>query len=178
RQRSDALQYAEAAVRFAPDNAIYKVFLGKLYVELGLIEYALDHLVTAFTMDKSLYQAPLGLAKYYFDAGQGARALPYYDLALQAATEHAIAAIRFYRANCLKSLGRAAEAEADFKLAMAIPERRARALSVIALFQKNDHRSEKADEIRRELERNDLSNKDRSTLLLCLGRLYENGKDY
>ena len=178
RQRSDALQYAEAAVQLAPGNAIYKAFLGKLYVEVGMIEFALDHLVKAFAIDKTLFQAPLGLAKYYFDAGQGAHALHYYDLALQGAPEDSIAAIRFYRASCLKSLGRAAEAEADFNAAMIIPERRVRSLSLIALLQNSDHTSEKAKGIRAELERTDLSDKDRSTLLLCLGRLHENGKDY
>ena len=58
-RKSDALAYAEAAVKLAPDNAIYKVFLGKLYVELGMIEFAPDILHKAFAMDKTLFQAPL-----------------------------------------------------------------------------------------------------------------------
>lgn len=178
RQKSDALPYAESAVQFAPDNAIHKVFLGKLYVELGMIEFALEHLLAAFAIDKTLYQAPLELAKYYFAVGQGARALPYYDLALQAAPAESIAEIRFGRAKCLSSLGHVAEAVADFEMVMVTPLRRVRALTSIALLQKNGHTSEKATEIRSELERNDLSKKERSTLLLCLGRLHENGKDY
>jgi tetratricopeptide (TPR) repeat protein len=177
-QKSDALSYAEAAVKFTPDNAIYKVFLGKLYVELGMIEFAPDILHKAFAMDKTQYQAPLELAKYYYESGQGARALPYYDLALQAAPAASVPTIRLYRAGCLRSLGRVSEAEADYSLAMGEPQHRVKALIASALLQKNDHTSDYAEQVRRELEPPGLKDKERSALLLCLGRLHENGRDY
>lgn len=178
KQRSDALQYAEAAVKFDPDNAIYKVFLGKLYVELGMIEFAPDILHKAFAMDKTLYQAPLELARYYYESGQGARALPYYDLALKAAPAESVPTIRLYRADCLRSLGQAAEAEVDYNLAMRAPQHRVKALTAIAQLQKNDQTSDYAGQVRKELEQPGLTNKERSSLLLCLGRLHENGRDY
>ncbi|MDP1703064.1 MAG: sulfotransferase [Aestuariivirga sp.] len=177
-QKSDALSYAEAAVKFAPDNAIYKVFLGKLYVELGMIEFAPDILHKAFAMDKTLYQAPLELAKYYYESGQGARALPYYDLALKSAPPASVSTIRLYRADCLRSLGRVSEAEADYNLAVGAPQHRVTGLIAIALLQKNDHTSDYAGQVRRELELPGLNNKERSVLLLCLGRMHENGRDY
>ena len=177
-QKSDALSYAEAAVKFAPDNAIHKVFLGKLYVELGMIEFAPDILHKAFAMDKKLYQAPLELAKYYYESSQGARALPYYDLALKSAPTASVPTIRLYRANCLSSLGRVSEAESDYSLAMGEPQHRVNALTAVALLRNNDHTSDYAGQVRRELELPGLNNKERSALLLCLGRLHENGRDY
>jgi tetratricopeptide (TPR) repeat protein len=177
-QKSDALSYAETAVKFAPDNAIYKVFLGKLYVELGMIELAPDILHKAFAMDKTLYQAPLELGKYYYESGQGSRALPYYDLALQAAPIASVATIRLFRADCLRSLGRISEAETDYSLAMGEPQHSVKALIASALLQKNDHMSGYAEQIHKELNLPGMNKKDRSALLLCLGRLHENGLDY
>jgi hypothetical protein len=49
--------------------------LGKLYVELDMIEFAPDILHKAFAMDKTLFQAPWALASYYVESGQGSRAL-------------------------------------------------------------------------------------------------------
>ena len=55
-QKADALPYAEAAVKFAPDNVRYLVFLGKLYVDLTMIEYAPAVLHKAYALDKTAYQ--------------------------------------------------------------------------------------------------------------------------
>ena len=53
-QKSEALPYAEAAVKFAPEDAIKMVFLGKLYVDLKMIEFAPGLLHKAFSIDGSL----------------------------------------------------------------------------------------------------------------------------
>lgn len=175
---ADALPYAKAAVRFAPKNAGYMVFLGKLYVDLGLIEFAPRILEKAFDLNKNLFQAPWALAHYYFHSGQGDRALPYYGQALRAAPAAFHITIKMERSECLRSLGRAKEAEPDLTSAMAVPELRVRALTGLAMLQRNDHTSSYAEKIRKELELPDLTNKDRSALLLSLGRLHENGHDY
>ena len=177
-KKPEALVYAERAVKLAPDNAIFKVFLGKLYVDLDMIEFAPEILHRAFVMDRSQYQAPLALANYFDRAGQGSRALPYYDQALTAAPGAYRMAIRKRRANCLRTLGRIAEAEAEFRWLERQPEHRVEALCVAALLRKNDHTSDYAGQVRKELERPDLTDTERSSLLLCLGRLHENGRDY
>jgi predicted Zn-dependent protease len=41
-QIGDALPFAEAAVEFAPDDARILVFLGKLYIDLKMVEFASD----------------------------------------------------------------------------------------------------------------------------------------
>ena len=173
-----ALPYAEAAEKLAPDNAAYKVFLGKLYVELDMIEFASDLLRRALAMDKTLFQAPLAMANYYLESGQGSRALPYYDLALQAAPPAYKGTAHFYRAECLRAMGRLAESEVEYKHVVDMPQHRVSTLTSMAVLKKNDHESEYAKQIRKELERPDLTDDDRSVLLLCLGHLHENGRDY
>ncbi len=177
-QQSDALAYAEAAVKFAPDSAINKVFLGRLYVQLEMIEFATDILRSAFAMDNTLFQAPFALASYYFKSGQGGLALPFFEQALGAAPIASRAAIRLQRADCLRALGRVLEAEDDYKSIMGEPQLRVSALVAAALLQKNDSTSNYANLVRKELDRSDLTDKDRSSLLLCLGGLHENGGDY
>lgn len=177
-QKADAIQYAEAAVRFAPENVRNLVFLGKLYVDLGMIEYAPSILHKAFAIDNTVYQAPWALANYYLQSGQGGRALPYFDLALQAAPSSVKAEIQAYRADCLRALGRVQEAENEYRLLLDVPRHRLHALRQAALLQKNDQASEYAEKIRSVLVEPGLTDRDRSSMLLCLGRLYENGSDY
>ncbi len=177
-QKADALPYAEVAVKHAPENPRYLVFLGKLYVDLGMIEHATAPLHKAYAIDKTIYQAPWALAVYYLKSGQGGRALPYFDLALQGVPTAAKMEVHMDRAECLQALGRVEEAEDDFKRGLESPNFRIHALTAIALLQKNNQTSVHAEQIRQELEKPELSKKDRSALLLCLGRLHENGRDY
>ena len=65
-KKADALPYVEAAVKFAPGNADYLLALGKLYVQLGMMEFAPDVLHKAFSLDEAKYRAPFALADYYF----------------------------------------------------------------------------------------------------------------
>jgi thioredoxin-like negative regulator of GroEL len=177
-QNGAALPYAEATVKISPNNARYLAFLGKLYVDLNLVELAPAVLDKAFALDKSLYQAPWALAQYYLEIGQGNRALPYYELALQALPENTDNSIRVSRAACLDSMGRLDEAEADYRWAMGIRKYRVWALARIALLKKHDQSSDYARQIRDELKNPDLTEADRSSLFLTLGRLYENGGDF
>jgi tetratricopeptide (TPR) repeat protein len=177
-QYSEALPYAETAVKIAPNNARYLAFLGKLYVDLHLVELAPAVLDKAFALDKTLYQAPWALAQYYLEIGQGNRALPYYDLALQAVPANTDNSIRISRAECLDSMGRVVEAEADYNWAMGIRKYRVWSLARMAVMQKHDQSSDYANQIRNELKRSDLTDDDRSSLFLTLGRLHENGGDF
>ena len=178
RQNNDALPFAEAAVKFAPDNARNLVFLGKLYVDLRMIEYAPKVLNKAFAIDKTLFQAPWALAHYYLESGQGRLALPYFGLALQAAPADLKNKIIMDRAVCLRDMGKVSEAGPEFEKLLKDPSVRIQALTRLVLLKKHDQTSNYAGEIRKELERTDLNAKNRSMLLLCLGRLHENGRDF
>lgn len=178
RQNQDAIPFAEAAVKFAPDNARNLVFLGKLYVDLKMIEFAPDVLNRAFALNKSLFQAPWALAHYYLESGQGRLALPYYDLALQSASADFKPQIILDRAVCLNRMGEVSAAQPEFEKVLNVANLRIPALLQLALLKKSDQTSDDANEIRNELERTDLNVKKRSALLLCLGRMHENGRDY
>lgn len=178
RQNAEALPYLERAVKSAPDNAEYLLALGRIYLELGMIEYAGEVLQKAFSIDDKMYKAPFALANYHFMAGQGKRALPYYHAALKTASAESRANIHLWRADCLSTLGRVGEAEADCRAVLDEPQCRARALVAIAMLRKNDQTSDLARQIREELEAPGLTDETRSALLLCLGRLHENGRDY
>ena len=77
-EKQQALPFAKAAVSLAPGNAMHKVFLGKLYVDLRLVEFAPELLHQAFAIDKTQFQAPLTLAYYYSESGHGTAALPRF----------------------------------------------------------------------------------------------------
>ena len=178
KRMANALPYAEAAVKFAPNNTNFLVTLGKLYIELEMFEFAPEVLHRAFALDRSQFQAPLALASYYFKTGQAASALPYCELALEAAPPDQNEAIRLSRAACLMSLGRVAEAESDYRPFLGVPQYRVQTLIALALMRKNDHTSNYAEQVRMELELSGQSARTRSSLYLCLGRLHENGGEY
>ena len=177
-EKQQALPFAKAAVNLAPGNAMHKVFLGKLYVDLRLVEFATALLHQAFAIDKTQFQAPLTLAYYYSESGQGSRAMPYFDLALHAAPPAHKPMISWHRANCLVSVGRAKEAEADYLKLMEGSRYRIPALKSLAVLKRCDINSDYAGQIRKELDQPGLNDEVRSPLLLCLGRLYENSGDF
>jgi tetratricopeptide (TPR) repeat protein len=178
KQKADALQYAEAAVKFAPNSVRNLVFLGKLYVDLGMIEYAPTVLHKAFELDKTAFQAPWALGKYYLESGQGRRALPYFELALNAAPLGTRSEITMDRANCLRDIGQVDLAEMAYKPLFDQPGHRVNALTGAALLRKNDQNSAYAQQVRVTLATGELTSRDRSNLFMCLGRLYENGRDF
>jgi tetratricopeptide (TPR) repeat protein len=177
-QKSAALAYAEAAVKNAPENALYHLFLGKLYIDLQMLEFVRSVLERAVALDKTMFQAPWILAEYYFGLSQSGKALEYYQKALAVVPSESINRVKLDYATCLAAMGRFDEAETVYSDLLNDPFSRKMALAGSALLRKQDHHAEVADQIRKELETSDLSQKDRSSLLLCLGRLYENGRKY
>ena len=177
-QKSAALPYAEAAVKKAPDNALYHLFLGKLYVDLEMLEFAPAVLEKAAALDKTMFQAPWIMAQYYFGLGQGKVALQHFQSALEVVPKESINRLRFEYANCIATLGRIDEAESVYSELMGDPVFRRRALMGFALLRKHDQQSEIANQIRTELTVPGLTDQVRSALLLTLGRLYENGAMY
>ena len=109
-----ALPYAEAAVRQAPDNALYHLFLGKLYVDLEMLEFAPAVLEKAAALDNTMFQAPWIMAEYYFGLGQADKALPYYEEALKLVPKDTVNRLKIEYAGCIATLGRVDEAEAVY----------------------------------------------------------------
>ena len=174
-QKTAALRFAEAAIKYAPNNALYHQFLGKLYVDLEMLEFVPAVLERAAALDETMFQAPWTMAEYYFGLGQGDNALQCYEKALEVAPKELINQLRMDYAACLAAMGLVNEAETLYSGLFGDPELRKWALIRCALLGKADHNSEIADDVRTELAAADLNGKERSSLLLCLGKLFENG---
>jgi tetratricopeptide (TPR) repeat protein len=177
-QKAAALRYAEAAIKYAPDNPLYHQFLGKLYVDLEMLEFVPAVLEKAAALDKTLFQAPWTMAEYYLGLGQGDNALQYYKKALEVAPIEFINQLKMDYAACFAAVGRVDEAETLYSGLFRDPVLRKWALIRYALLRKVDQSSEIADHIRAELAATDLNRKERSSLLLCMGQLFENGGKY
>lgn len=178
KQRSAALRFAEAAVKYAPDNPGYHLFLGKLYVDLEMFEFAPAVLNRAVALDNTMFQAPWIMAEYYFGLGQGDRALQYYQNALGVAPKESMSLLKLGYANCIAAMGRVDEAETIYSELFGDEKVHILALVNSASLRKYDHGSKIAAQIRAELATTELDEKDRSLLLLRLGRLFENGGKY
>lgn len=74
-----AVAHFEFAVKAEPDNPHYLNNLGRLYVDLHLIELALPFLEKALAIKPDLDSALLALGKYYNDVGKAERAVPYLE---------------------------------------------------------------------------------------------------
>lgn len=177
-QKSAALPYAEAAVRQAPDDALYHLFLGKLYVDLEMLEFAPAVLEKAAALDKTMFQAPWIMAEYYFGLGLGERALQYYQKARGMVPKESTNLLKLDYAVCIAALGRVDEAEAMYSELFSDSSLRIQALLGFAMLRKHDQRSEIAAQIRAQLAAPGATDHGRSAMLLCLGRLHENGGEY
>jgi tetratricopeptide (TPR) repeat protein len=175
KRNSAALRFAEAAVKYAPDNPGYHLFLGKLYVDLGMLEFAPPVLDRAVALDNTLFQAPWIMAEYYFGLGQGDKALQYYQTALEVVPKESMGFLKLAYANCIAAMGLIEDAETIFSGLLGDAGVRIIALAKLALLRKHDDESKIAVQIRTELAEKKLDDKERSLLLLSLGRLFENG---
>ncbi len=178
RKLHDALPFAKAAVAAEPRNAAFLVNLGRLHIDLEQIEFAAPILEKAYRFDAGVYQAPWALAAFYYRIGQGGRAVPYFDQALLRASPEDRPLILEDYGRCLAAIG---DAEAAEKIAgELLPHERFRveALCALADLRKHDLSSPMAEQLRAELDRPEIPPKQRSNLLLALGRIHENSGDY
>lgn len=178
KKTSAALRFAEAAVKYAPDNPGYLLFLGKLYVDMGMLEFAPPVLDRAAALDNTMFQAPWIMAEYYFGLGQGDKALLYYQNALHVASKDSVDFVKLGYVKCIAAMGRVEEAEAIYSELLDNDKMRITALANLALLRNHDDESKIAALIRAELAAAELDDKKRSLLLLSLGRLFENGGKY
>jgi tetratricopeptide (TPR) repeat protein len=178
KQRPDALKFAEKAVELQPGNAGYLYFLGNLYVELGLHEFAKPTFEKALAINQNMFQAHWALAQFFLDIGLGQRAVPHYEAALKSAPPESRPHIALSFAQCLRAIDRREEAIKHFQEAARNSDLSASALAQIAMLSRSDQNSEAGQEIARKLHDPAQDSAGKSKLWLALGRLRENGKDY
>src|SRR5262245_47904990 len=79
KRKSRAVTHFEFAVKADPENAHYLNNLGRIYVDLRLVELALPFLHKALAINPNLAAALLAIGKYYNEVGKAELALPYLE---------------------------------------------------------------------------------------------------
>src|SRR5207247_1375163 len=170
----EALTFAEIAAKLQPDNPEYLVFLGGLLRSVALFEHALPLLQKAHRIAPQAFETNIALARFYFDAANGIKALEYFERALEApAAEANKKEALFSHAMCLISTGDSDKAESMLMDLMSSSKQRVPALVQLAQLGSQKSQSERAGMVREELARRDLNNIERRDLNLVLGKLHE-----
>ena len=78
-KKNHAVPHFEFAARAEPDNTHYLNNLGRLYLDLRLVELAFPFLNKALAIDPKLTSALLAIGKYYTETGKAELALPYFE---------------------------------------------------------------------------------------------------
>ncbi len=175
-KRSKAVQYFEAAVKAQPSNAVYLNNLGRLYLDLDLIELALPPLNRALSINPRLSETLWAIGEYYRSAGKADKGLPYIEKALLIDPNNS--AIKNSLANSLDALGRADDAKTAFEALM--QSRRQRPLAVFRLSHigRPTVDSKLFSEIQALMGAKDLGPTDRSRVHAAAALLYENSGNY
>lgn len=173
-----ALPFAEFAVKQEPKNSAYLVNLGRLYLDLEVIEDALPVLERAMACKPTPFQAPWAIAEFFHETGKAERAIPYFEKALAAADNASALQIQQDQLNSLSSLGRVEQAE---KLATKLAQQRGfKAIAVVrrASLQKYKTDAPILEELRSLLNEEKIGQERKALALLETGKIYENSKKY
>ena len=177
--KRSALKFAETAARTSPENPGYSFFLGRLYLDFHLFEYAEPHLSKAFSISPRSMLINWALGDLYFLSGRGLQALPYYESALRAKLNpHQTHRLKNDYADCLVAIGRLEDAERILVELRHEKQSWLEATIKMADLKKYGADSEIGRELEKKLLQKDLDNDARSEVHLSLGRLYENSRSY
>ncbi len=166
-----ALAAAERALQLAPGHGGHATFLGKLFVELKLYEFALPLLQGASTSAGDSFETLEALANCSFDMERGHEALPLFARAVATAPDDiARDAVRLRMAECLAAINDVEKAEAlllDLSTASTCADK---ALLLRGLTCRKPVDAKLVAALEAMVARRDLNAEFRSQLLLALGR--------
>ena len=175
---SAALPFAEAAVRIEPRNPAYLVNLGRLYLDLNVIEDALPVLERAIACKPSPFQAAWTIGEFFHETGKASRSIKYFEKALETADSASAILIKQDYLQSLSSLGRTAEAENLASELAANPKYKAFAITRLASLAKHKTDSEIFLQLMALFESADLAVESKNSVASEIGRIYENSKQY
>ena len=173
-----AVPFAEAAVKAEPHGSTYLVNLGRLYLDLEMIEDALPVLERAVACRPSPFEASWALAAFFFRSGKAERSIDYFEKALATADAQAAAQIRLNYFDALSSLGRIAEAENAARPLLDDPGSRILATIRIASLRKHTVDSAILQQLLPLEGVATLEPDTRARLFLEIGKIYDNSKAY
>ncbi len=176
---SEAIKFAEKAVALSPENANYDFFLGRLYLDFELYEFAAPLLRNAIVKRPDDFRSQCAMADFLMAIGKGHEARKHFETALSQMPEGDMkSAVQFNYAKCLEFTSAIDDAEniylhlgADKNFSKMSFDRRAN-------LRKHLPTSELAAEINLKLLNATADPSLKSELLLTLGNLYNNSKDY
>ena len=173
-----ALPFAEFAVKQEPKNSAYLVNLGRLYLDLEVIEDALPVLERAMACKPTPFQAPWAIAEFFHETGKAERAIPYFEKALAAADQSSALQIQLDQLNSLSSLGRVEQAE---KLATQLAQHRgSKSIAIIrrASLQKYKTVAPIFEELRLLLTDEKVGLESKALASIEIGKIYENSGQF
>lgn len=179
-QKRLAFPYAEAAHTLEPDNAHYAFYLGYLYMDFKLHEFALPLFRKAAARHNGICQFQEALAECYQELGKGDVAIKYFRAALPIAPDEATRTRLLSKfAHTLVTSDLLDEAKDIVNQLLAGNDAAYLAgVRESALMTKSGVNSVEGERLIKVLQREDLSPAKRTDFLLALGRLYERDKNY
>jgi tetratricopeptide (TPR) repeat protein len=178
-ERGRAIQHAEAAHRLDPQNVEHAFLLGRLYLDLDLYEFAYPLLTNVLMRYPTSFQINLAMGDYYLSIGKGAVARPYFERAVTKAPpgDQKRLAI-FNMAECLVAEGRGLDAELALMPLRNDQQIGSSVVALLSVIGRKTVESSLGQEIIHKLKVANLDNESRSDLLVALGRLYENSRQW
>jgi tetratricopeptide (TPR) repeat protein len=175
---SSALPFAEFAAKKEPRNPAYLVNLGRLYLDLELIEDALPVLESAMTCKPVPFQASWAIAEFFHDTGKAERALPYFEKALETADPQSKSEILVDQFQCLASLGRVEQAEQ--LLDNLEPGSRSQVINPTRRASLRKYKTDSIifEELKSLVEGGRVGTEQKAMAFLELGKIYENSKQF
>ena len=178
KKQGAALPFAEYAAKAEPKNSAYLVNLGRLYMELEVIEDALPVLERAMACKPAPFQAPWAIAEFFHETGKAERAIPYFEKALATADKSSFMQIQQDLLQSLSSLGRVAQAESV--ASNMAPHRGFNAIATVrkASLHKYKIDSPIFEELQSLKSEESMGPERKAMVSLEIGRIYENSKKY
>jgi tetratricopeptide (TPR) repeat protein len=174
-----ALNHAEMANKIYPSNGAYIYLVGRLYLDFSLYEFAAPLLRAAVSKLPKDLLVQWAMADFLFAIGHGHGAKLHYEAAL------ALGPDSFQRpellldyARCLDAIALKKDAEVAYLELQQIERLKIFAISKRATLLKYLPDSDIAIELRKILEKKELDELRRSEILLALGNMSENAKNY
>ncbi len=174
-----AMTEAEASLKLNPNHVNTLHMLGLLYVDFKLYELALPVFRRALDIAPQSHLIHWALGVYYLTVSKGDTAQHHLELSLKYVKAPAEAlAIKRAMFECLVSQNKIEDAVPYFEELRRTPEQKLDAIVRMASVRKAGSASEIGQDIEHELASDAISAEQRSNLLLALGGLFENDKNF
>jgi tetratricopeptide (TPR) repeat protein len=175
KKRHLAVPHFEFAVKSNEYNPVFLNNLGRLYLDLDLVELALPFLDRALKINPREVDTMWAIGGYFANIGQAERSLPYLEKAVSIDPSHAQVALA--RASSFEAVGRTQEAIEAYSKLVSKPGLSGQALDRLSELESHDVSSPLMAEITDQISKA-TDPKGLNALHTGAGRIYDRSKDY